>query len=330
VKLHPNVGIRTRDIGIVFQHAVGHAKHGDQWAAKLEAGEAEALAETYKQAEPVAKVFGNLDKKNAEQKKLRTQQAFLFTMEELGRLDALAQEVAESGKPPSDEEAQNLIGGNHSAVDVALFGRMLASGNKLVRDEAAAQVAHAFTVDAVEIEDDYFTAVDDLNLGADDAGSGSAFLDAARFGSGLYYLYACIDTQELAHNLSGSDDSSGLAAATAEALVRAMVQVTPSGKRNPYAHHTYAHYALLECGNQQPRSLAVAFQKAVTGGDVLETAVKRLKKVRDNMDEVYGACADDHVEAEPLEGVGSFDELFAFARKCAESAAHGDQNREGA
>jgi CRISPR system Cascade subunit CasC len=109
-----------------------------------------------------------------------------------------------------------------------------------------------------------------------------------------------------------------------------MVQVTPSGKRNPYAHHTYAHYALLECGSQQPRSLAVAFQKAVTGGDVLETAVKRLKKVRDNMDEVYGACADDHVEAEPLEGVGSFDELFAFARKCAESAARSDQNGEGA
>jgi CRISPR system Cascade subunit CasC len=48
-------------------------------------------------------------------------------------------------------------------MDIAMFGRMLADKQKF-NVEAAVQVAHAIGVPASPIEDDHFTAVDDLNL----------------------------------------------------------------------------------------------------------------------------------------------------------------------
>ena len=46
-------------------------------------------------------------------------------------------------------------------VDIALFGRMVADATDINLD-AAAQVAHAISVHAVDNETDYFTAVDPL------------------------------------------------------------------------------------------------------------------------------------------------------------------------
>ena len=47
------------------------------------------------------------------------------------------------------------------AVDIAMFGRMLANKPEF-NVEAACQVAHAFGVSETIVEDDFFTAVDDL------------------------------------------------------------------------------------------------------------------------------------------------------------------------
>ena len=62
---------------------------------------------------------------------------------------------------------------------------MLAS-NPGFNIEAAAQVAHAITVNRVVVEDDYFIAVDDLNAGDQD--SGSAHIGESGFGSGVFTL----------------------------------------------------------------------------------------------------------------------------------------------
>ncbi|MCE1713900.1 type I-E CRISPR-associated protein Cas7/Cse4/CasC, partial [Enterobacter hormaechei] len=62
------------------------------------------------------------------------------------------------------EEELNLLSKAKMAVDIALFGRMLAS-SPAYGVEAACQVAHAISVHAVTVENDYFTAVDDLNNG---------------------------------------------------------------------------------------------------------------------------------------------------------------------
>ena len=51
-----------------------------------------------------------------------------------------------------------------------MFGRTLAA-KPVFNMEAAVQVAHAITIHKVAVEDDYFTAVDDLNNGEEDSGS---------------------------------------------------------------------------------------------------------------------------------------------------------------
>src|SRR5208283_2940475 len=98
-------------------------------------------------------------------------------------------------KLPKDKDlAKAVLQTADGAVDIAMFGRMLADNPSFNRD-AAVQVAHAFTTNAVEIEDDYYTAVDDLKRKDEDAGAG--FVGEAGFGSGVYYFYLCIDRELL-------------------------------------------------------------------------------------------------------------------------------------
>ncbi len=52
-----------------------------------------------------------------------------------------------------------------------MFGRMLANKPEF-NAEAACQVAHAFGVSETIVEDDFFTAVDDLRQASEDAGAG--------------------------------------------------------------------------------------------------------------------------------------------------------------
>ena len=52
-----------------------------------------------------------------------------------------------------------------------MFGRMLADDPNFNR-EAAVQVSHALTTHRALVEDDYYTAVDDLKEPAEDAGAG--------------------------------------------------------------------------------------------------------------------------------------------------------------
>ncbi|MBB3174816.1 CRISPR system Cascade subunit CasC [Endobacter medicaginis] len=173
-----------------------------------------------------------------------------------------------------------------TAADIALFGRMLASSPEYNR-EAAAQVAHAITTHAVTVEDDYYTAVDDLKTSANDAGAG--FLGEAAFGSGVFYLYLCVDTALLLRNLGGDAETARIALA---ALIEAAATTAPRGKQNSFAAHGRAGYVLAERGDRQPRTLAGAFAQAVAqgeaGGDPMAASVARLRKFREQLDAAYG------------------------------------------
>ena len=78
--------------------------------------------------------------------------------------------TASAGDLAIDKKAAKAAADTSHSIDVALFGRMLADAADLNVD-AAAQVAHALSVHAVDNEFDYFTAVDDM-APADNAGAG--------------------------------------------------------------------------------------------------------------------------------------------------------------
>jgi CRISPR system Cascade subunit CasC len=202
-----------------------------------------------------------------------------------------------------------LIAKITSAFDIAMFGRMLAS-SPTHNIEAAVQVAHAITVHEVAVEDDYFTAVDDLNRGKEDMGAGH--IGETEFAAGVFYLYACINRDLLVENLG---DDKALADKALVTLVEAAAKIAPSGKQNSFASRARTSYMLAEKGSDQPRSLSVAFLKPVKGDDILTSAIIELEKRRDNFDKVYGTCYDDFKTLNAETGKGSLTDIINFVKE---------------
>ena len=113
------------------------------------------------------------------------------------QLDALADIAVETEGGKFDKKACQAALKANPAVDVALFGRMVADDPSLNFD-AAAQVAHAISTHAMHNEYDYFTAVDDC---APEDNAGAGHLGTVEYNSSTLYRYATVDVSELASNL---------------------------------------------------------------------------------------------------------------------------------
>lgn len=293
------IGTRTKDKGKAVYRAL------------VNAGVAEKAAREW--ARSIAGQFGKSksEKKSDKDEDLQIEQLAHFSPEENAAIDALVKAVAERGSAPTDDELK-LLRKPRQAVDIAMFGRMLAD-SPAYNVEAAVQVAHAITVHKSAVEDDYFSAVDDLNNGLEDAGA--AHIGERSFGAGLFYLYVCINRELLKENLGGDD---ALTAKALDALTQAITKVSPTGMQNSHGSRAYASYVLAEKGDQQPRSLAQAFLKPIKPydqEDLLEKAVKALLQRQQNFDKVYGACADDRYEMNVEAGTGTLTELVSFAQR---------------
>ncbi len=232
------------------------------------------LVAARKAARAVAERFGKL-KGEGDRKPTHIEQLAFVSAEERQGAVALAERLAageeiDVGKAPLLQRADG-------AVDIAMFGRMLADSPDFNR-EAAVQVAHAVTTHRAPVEDDYYTAVDDLKGPQEDAGAG--FVGEAGFGSGLFYLYVCVDRDLLVRNLAGDE---ALARAGLGALVRAVATVAPRGKQASFASRARASFGLVERGSETPRTLAAAFLKPVGGEDVLGASIKHLRDLRQGL-----------------------------------------------
>jgi CRISPR system Cascade subunit CasC len=259
-------------------------------------------------ARHIAQHFGAL-KPERNQTPARTEQLAFISPEERAAVLALAERIAADEKIEPTAEMQ--LRRCDTATDIAMFGRMLADNHAFGR-EAAVQVAHAITTHRVTVESDFYTALDDLKRPGEDAGAG--FMGDAGFGSGTFYLYACIDTRLLHDNLGGRRD---LAADACAALVEAAATVNPSGKQASFAARSRAHYVLAEAGLMQPRTLAGAFIKPVTGDDLVAASVERLEGWRAKLDHAYGPTTDATAVMDVEAGRGTLAEIVAFCRDAA-------------
>lgn len=273
-----------------------------------EKGVADSKAKEF--AKEMVAFFGATEgaEKDKPLKELESSQLVHFNQAEIAALEKLADRVASEGKLDKDE-LKKLVAKRHD-VDISMFGRML-TGKEVVKvtddPEAAVQVSHAITVHEVAVEDDYFTAVDDLNTGDDDLGA--AHIGETEFGAGVFYNYICINRDLLTDNLG---DDKELADKALKALVEAAAKVSPTGKQNSFASRARTSYLLAEKGTDQPRSLSVAFLKPVRGEDILALSIKELEKRRENFDKVYGPCADSFKIMNAETGEGSLDEVKKF------------------
>ncbi|MBO1437422.1 type I-E CRISPR-associated protein Cas7/Cse4/CasC [Meiothermus sp. CFH 77666] len=170
------------------------------------------------------------------------------------------------------------------AVDIALFGRMLADLPEK-NQYAACQVAHAISTHRVEHDEDFYTAVDDLKP---DDNAGADMLGTVEFNSACYYRYAVVDLEKFRTNLQGDNE---LMLKGLEAFLRSSIYALPCGKQNSFAAHQLPSFiGFTVRTNASPRSLANAFEKPVKASQNgwLDASAQALVKEWNELEQIFG------------------------------------------
>lgn len=227
------------------------------------------------------------DRKGSDEGSLATDYLVFIGRQELDKLANLAigwsdqgVELAKVDRQMKKDVAEVFHGAQ--AVDIALFGRMLADAPDLNTD-ASAQVAHAISVDKIVQEYDYFTAVDDC---AADDNAGAGMLGTVGYNSSTLYRYATLDLDSLAAQLGDAQAAAEGAAAFVEAFVRSM----PTGKQNTFANRTLPNIVSVAFRSGQPINPVSAFERPVRPTEeksITQQAAVRLANELKNIEEAY-------------------------------------------
>jgi CRISPR system Cascade subunit CasC len=201
-------------------------------------------------------------------------------------VDKLAAALTAPGTPKVRTIVTELnpvgIVGGPQPIEISLFGRMVANVPDL-RVDAACQVAHALSTHNVDVEFDYYTAVDDRKERR--RASGAAMIGSVEFNAALLYRYATINIPRLEKNLGDGRDR---AAAAARLFAEAFIRALPSGKQNTFAGHTLPEVAILTVRDDQPLNLVAAFEEAVTSdAGYLRGSLTRLAHHAENLYRLY-------------------------------------------
>ena len=174
-----------------------------------------------------------------------------------GKKPGKAKKLAAQNADPELKKALDKIFNGGKAVDVALFGRMLADMPEK-NQNAACQVAHAISTHSVEREFDFYTAVDDLKP---EDSAGADMMGTVEFNSACFYHYAVVDWDKLVANLQ---DDTELANKGLRAFLEGFVVAEPTGKQNTFAAHNPPEFVAVSVRrNAAPRNLANAFETAI-------------------------------------------------------------------
>ncbi len=181
-------------------------------------------------------------------------------------------------KAVSDAPVREQLGSGHP-IEVALFGRMVANISALNVD-AATQVAHALSTHAVEIEFDYYPAVDDENPKED---TGAGMIGTVEFNSATLYRFATVALHQLLDNLGGDVEA---AVTGLKVFLTAFVRSMPAGHQTSFAHRTVPSLVSVVLRADQPVNLVSAFESPVraTDGIAAKSAVRLVEEMRRTAD----------------------------------------------
>lgn len=202
-----------------------------------------------------------------------------------GKKQGKAKKQAAQNADPELKKALDKVFNGGKAVDVALFGRMLADMPEK-NQNAACQVAHAISTHSVEREFDFYTAVDDLK--PEDT-AGADMMGTVEFNSACFYRYAVVDWEKLVANLQGD---TVLAAKGLWAFLEGFVVAEPTGKQNTFAAHNPPEFIAISVRrNTAPRNLANAFETSVftkKGESLTRKSAEELAKKAKFLQSAYG------------------------------------------
>lgn len=155
----------------------------------------------------------------------------------------------------TDKKELQKLANADPAIDIALFGRMVAEDPTLNVDSSS-QVAHAISTHAVQTEFDFFTAVDDL-APKDNAGAG--MLGTVEFNSSTLYRYANVAIHELSKQLGNEESLENSLSLFIEAFAKSL----PTGKVNTFANQTLPQTLIVTVRSDRPVNLVSAFEEPV-------------------------------------------------------------------
>lgn len=275
-------GIRTRKLASVLADMVPEATLQDAHAlisGVFAAPKDNAKAEL-KKGDKKANV-----KTEDIQKKLSEDTSNVLIFISAGELEEAAQCLREKVDLP---EAAARIKKAGLSPDVGMFGRMLAEHDDLGVD-GACQVAHAFSTHAIKMEEDFFTAVDDLALA--EGTVATAMFENASFNASVFYRYAAIDMNLLTKNLGGDEEK---AEDAARAFVRAFVLALPTAKQTSFAANNLPSFVMLVGRESGPAlSLANAYVKPLEQkGDLVAASITAMLEHADQLNEMYAVYSD--------------------------------------
>lgn len=239
-----------------------------RWMTQCLINSFQAAGKSEEEAKQIAIAFADAYAGVDGKKNERTTVLIYLSKEEIDEIVQALLDNWEAVKEPSKKSAQDVLTklvkelvkktqNRTSAPDIALFGRMLASEPKL-NLEASCQVAHAISTHRVNMELDYFTAVDDLQKEEE---TGAAMIGVTGFNSACFYRYSRLDLNKLTENLDGDME---LARRTVEGFLRASVAAVPTGKQNSFAAQNPPSFLLAVVREDgMSWSLANAFEKPV-------------------------------------------------------------------
>ncbi len=223
----------------------------------------------------------SMDKNNKE----HTAYTLFLGYKQIDELCLLAKDnldqLGKTGVKELKKKIEAILNSGHP-LDVALFGRMVADIATLNVD-AATQVAHALSTHPVEIEFDYYTAVDDENPEED---TGAAMIGTVEFNSATLYRFATVSQQQLIENLGGDVDSSLFAL---RSFIDAFARSMPTGHITSFAHRTVPNLVCVTVRGDQPVNLVSAFEDPVrSSGGIAKASCLRFAEEMTRVERVWG------------------------------------------
>lgn len=297
------MGLRTRKVSELMQDACRQAGAGEEqakacgemFAALLIKGKPKKETENKKKAAATAETE---NEKKADDK----EGALLFLSEgEIRAFVHYAQELefdAQKIKLPELQKiAKKTLNPAVDALDIALFGRMVANAPEMNVSGAAA-FSHALSTHRVDNELDFFTALADPLPGlADDPGA--AHMGTLEYNAATYYRYISLDLGQLAQTL-GQDETPASEAQIREAVAaftKALFLAQPSARQATLSGASPWEYARVLV--RQGQRLQAPFEtpvQAERNGGFLQPSIAALDKYLDEKKALYGSLFGERLD----------------------------------
>lgn len=280
--LGANLGFRTRYIGKLLEEELKSMGATNEQAQKL-SSQIEIILNESKKRNKKSKD----EEEETEETSIEKTDTLLFLSK--NEIKKIAEHIKKNSFEIKDiKEFKDIakilgkINKNIDAIDIALFGRMVAKANEL-DVQAASSFSHAISTHRVANEVEFFTALDDFQEKNEMQGSGH--MGTLEFNSATYYRYINLDIGQLYETLI---ENINIIEAI-EKFIKAIFLAVPMARQNTQAGYCPWEFARIYLRKGQP--LQAHFETPVKSenGGFLEPSKKELKNYLDKKEKLYGS-----------------------------------------